>query len=171
MADDKKWSLAQAKFDAFRAHLPNSLDEEAVAQFHPIVRLLEEASAEDLDGFQIPETEMKQRVISVRPAAYGRPGSGRTNMSDKKYCDQKFMQMQIEGISRYFQSVEAINKTTTTAGHNPTDYWSMNDTELETLARKYNIPPWSRTGAGCTAQFRASVTGHQDANRLERPAR
>src|SRR5438094_10122097 len=77
---------------------------------------------EDLDGFQIPETEMKQRVISVRPAAYGRPGRGRTNRSDKKYYDQKFMQMQIEGISRYFQSVEAINKTTTTAGHNPTDY-------------------------------------------------
>jgi hypothetical protein len=62
--------MAWAKFDAFRTHLPDSLDEEAVSQFHAIVSLLEEASSEGLAGFRIPESEMKHRVISIRPAAY-----------------------------------------------------------------------------------------------------
>jgi hypothetical protein len=57
--------MAWAKFEAFRTHLPNSLDEEAVAQFHAIVSLLEEASGEDLAGFRIPENEIKHRVISI----------------------------------------------------------------------------------------------------------
>jgi hypothetical protein len=30
--------------------------------------------------------------------------------------------------------------------HPATDYWSMDDTYLEKLAAKYNIPPWSRAG-------------------------
>jgi hypothetical protein len=106
MDDAQKWSLALARFNAFRSHPPNRLDEGAVAQFHEIVTALEEASGEDLSSFRIPDSEMKQRVISVSPlrARPGRPPSGGRRMSQERYCDDQYMQRQIEGIASYLQS-------------------------------------------------------------------
>lgn len=109
MEDARKLNLAVARFNAFRSHLPNHLDEGAVAQFHEIVSALEEATGEDLSSFRIPESELKHRVISRGPlrARPGRPPSGGTRMSEKRYCDDQVMRRQIEGIASYFASLQS----------------------------------------------------------------
>lgn len=140
MADDRQLAMARAQFESFRAHLPNSLDEQVVSRFHEIVSLLEKATGEDLSNFRVPDDQMKQSIESIAPGGYRR--RGHVNMSDEKYCDQKFMQMQLDGIVKYFQHLEAQRRP----GAEGVDYWSMKDTELELLAKRYNIPPLSRAG-------------------------
>ncbi len=104
MDSDRKWFLAWARFDAFRAHVPRVLDEVAVEEFHSVVSALSEASGVDLATFRIPPEQMKQIVVSLRLPGIRRPGH--VNMSDKKYCDEAFMTRQIDGILLYFQSME-----------------------------------------------------------------
>ncbi len=108
MDDVRKRSLAFAQFDAFRNHPPRAFDEDAVAQFHQIVTALGEAFGEDLSSFRIPDSQMKPRVVSVGPmrARPGRRPSGGREMSEKRYCDDRFMRRKIEGIVSYFQNLQ-----------------------------------------------------------------
>jgi hypothetical protein len=108
MDDARKWSLALARFNAFSSHLPEELDDAAVAQFHEIVRDLEEGSGEDLSRFHIPDSEMKRRVVSVGPlrARPRRPPTGGRQMSEKRYCDEQFMRRQLAGITFYLRSLQ-----------------------------------------------------------------
>jgi hypothetical protein len=108
MDDARKWSLAVARFNAFRDDPPRWLDDDAVAQFHETVTALEQASGDDLSLFRIPDNQMRRQVISSRPrrARPGRPPSGGKRMSEKRYCDDKFMRRQIEGIVSYFHSLQ-----------------------------------------------------------------
>ena len=109
MDDNRKLSLALARFNAFCKHIPEDLDDSAVAQFHEIVSALEEVSGEDLSPFRIPDSEMKRRVISVAPlrARSGRRPSGGMTMSEERYCDDQFMRRQLEGIASYLESLQS----------------------------------------------------------------
>ena len=115
-----KQSRAMAQFQAFRTSPPSSWDESAVSQFHEIVSALEEAFEVDLYAFRIPEAELKQYEDESGSTAWedaGRqvdrfsrtPYSGhfpaRTQMSDRRFCDVRFLQRQIDGIAFYFQNL------------------------------------------------------------------
>lgn len=104
--DINKQSLAWARFEALRSHPPQSWDESAVSQFHEIVSSLEEAYALDLSSFRVPNAEMKPRVVGVSRAPRSGRFPGRVQMSDKPYCDEHFVQRQIEGIAFYFQNLQ-----------------------------------------------------------------
>jgi hypothetical protein len=108
MDDVRKMSLAFAQFDAFRNHPPRAFDEDAVAQFHQIVTALGEAFEEDLSSFRIPDSQMKPRVVSAGPmrARPGRRPTGGRKMSEKRYCDDRFMRRKIEGIVYYFKNLQ-----------------------------------------------------------------
>jgi hypothetical protein len=98
-------SLAWAKFEALRSHPPSSWSEGEVAQFHEIIAALEEAYAADLASFRIPKAEMKRRIVG----ASRRGLSGRQRppqMSRELYCDEQFVQRQMDGVVRYFQNLE-----------------------------------------------------------------
>jgi hypothetical protein len=75
-----------------------------VAQFHEIVDALEEASGENLSSFRIPDSEMKRKVISIRPGRA--PRGPRRWMSEERYCDVEFMRRQLEGIVSYLANLQ-----------------------------------------------------------------
>jgi len=105
MDDGRKHSLAWARFEALRSHPPRLWDETAVVQFHEIVTALEEAYAVDLTSFRVPDAHLKQRVVGVSRIGY----SGRRRppqVSDERYCEERFVQRQIEGIVFYFQNLQ-----------------------------------------------------------------
>lgn len=111
-----KQSLAWARFQALLSHPPFSGDEGEVSQFHEIVSALEEAFDVDLSSFRIPEGELKQYEDESGSTAWVDAGRniGRTpypahfpagkRMSDKRFCDVRFFQRQIDGIALYFQN-------------------------------------------------------------------
>jgi hypothetical protein len=105
MDDTEKQSLAWARFQALRGHPPD-WDVAGVSLFHEIVSALEEAFAADLSSFRVPSAEMKQRVVGGSLAPRSGRFPARKQMSDKLYCDEHFVQRQIDGIVFYFQNLQ-----------------------------------------------------------------
>jgi hypothetical protein len=98
--DAKKWKIAVSQLAGFMQHIPTSIDEDDVEQFHGIVKLLEEASGEDFSYFKIPPEKLAPHVTSFQPRGYGgSPGS--VNYSKKKFCDSKYFYSQVHGLSNY----------------------------------------------------------------------
>lgn len=111
-------------------------EEDAVAQFHEIITILEEASGEDLSHFKIPPDQMKPRVVSAQRASYGgRPGTVR--YADKKHCDAGYFRSQLEALGNYARLIRGgmpvKNET------NP--YESLTDDELKGLLLDRRIKP------------------------------
>ncbi len=144
MIDDKRFSVAWARFDALRRNIPPWLKTEQVAEYHSIVDDLQEASGEDLSAFRIPDDQIKPRITAVTRGTIRSPG--RAFYSKDAYCDDNFFARQVSALATYIQSLEERQQRSLVMD-NPTNYWSMNDTELEILARKYNVPPYSRSGS------------------------
>ena len=69
MIDDKRFSVAWARFDALRRNIPPWLKTEQVAEYHSIVDGLQEASGEDLSAFRIPDDQIKPRITAVSRGA------------------------------------------------------------------------------------------------------
>jgi hypothetical protein len=116
-----KQSLAWARFQALRSHPPSSGDEGEVSQFDEIVYALEEAFSVDLTAFRIPEAELKQyedesgstawvdagrHVGRLSRAPYSGPFLTGKQISEKRFCDVRFLQRQIDGIAYYFQNLQ-----------------------------------------------------------------
>jgi len=101
-----KQSVAWAQFEAFRSHPPIWWDEAGVGQFHGIVTALEDAYAVDLSSFRIPAAEVKPRVVGVSRIPRSGRFPARTQMSDKRYCNEQFALRQVEGIVFYFQNLQ-----------------------------------------------------------------
>jgi hypothetical protein len=112
-----KQNLVWARFQALRSHPPSAGDEDEVSQFHEIVSALEEAFNENLSVFRIPEDKLKQYEDESGSTAWvdaGRHG-GRFNpackqMSERRFCDVRFLQQQIDGIALYFQNLRPTPK-------------------------------------------------------------
>src|SRR5208337_1114221 len=102
-------SLAWARFQALQSHPPSSGDEGEVSQFHEIVSALEEAFSVDLSPFRIPEAELKQSGDESGSTAWEDAGRhrfrARKQLSDRRFCDVRFLQRQIDGIALYFQNL------------------------------------------------------------------
>jgi hypothetical protein len=111
-----KQSLAWARFQALQSHPPSSGDEGEVSQFHEIVSELEEAFNVDLSSFRVPEAKLKQYEDESGSTAWEDAGRNvgrfpaRKQMSDKRFCDVRFLQCQIDGIALYFQNLRPTPK-------------------------------------------------------------
>jgi hypothetical protein len=101
-------NVAWARFVALRNDQPIWWDEHEVSRFHAIVAAVEDAYAVDLSAFHIPDSEMKQQIVGVQRTPRSGRFSGRKQMSEKRYCDERFARRQIEGIVLYFQSLEPL---------------------------------------------------------------
>lgn len=94
MADDRKWALAWAKFEAMYSNLPGVVNPDRVADFHAILDLLQETSGEDLLPFRIPDSEIKPR----------------SRLSAIICCDRNFMLTQMDGVRQYFENLQPTPK-------------------------------------------------------------
>jgi hypothetical protein len=133
--DAKKWRIGVSQLAGLMQHIPTSIDEDAVEQFHGIVKLLEEASGEDLSYFKIPPEKMAPRVTSFQPRAYG-GGPGSINYSKKKYCDSKYFYSQVHGLSNY---IGTLGVKSPAKEANP--YESLTDDQLMGLLADRNLKP------------------------------
>jgi len=113
-----KQSRALARFQALQIHPPSSGDEGEVSQFHEIVSALEEAFDENLSAFRIPEDKLKQYEDESGSTAWvdaGRHGSrfspAGKQMSERRFCDVRFLQQQIDGIAIYLQNRKPTPKS------------------------------------------------------------
>lgn len=122
-------------------NLPTQFDEAEIQRYNAHVLSLEAVSGEILNEFRISPDEVKPKPVSARRRAWsGAPGS--VQYSVKKYCDASHAKNKIHALLRYLRELEG--KSVQSSENK--DYWSMNDGELEGLANRYHIPPWSRTG-------------------------
>jgi hypothetical protein len=108
--DSKKWNIGISQLAAFMQHIPTTVDEEDVEQFHGIVKILEEASGEDLSYFKIPNEKLAPRITGARPGGYG-GGPGSVTYSQKKYCDSKYFYSQVHGLSNYIGTMHVKTPT------------------------------------------------------------
>jgi len=103
MVDHKQWSIAWARFEAFRENLRAAINEECVGQFHDILTDLEAALGESLAKFKIPDLKLAPKIISVRPMGYsGRGGSA--SYSKDRYVDSDFFHTQVDGLHSYLKA-------------------------------------------------------------------
>jgi hypothetical protein len=146
MPDEKAWARALARLEAYGANLPRSVDQQRVAEYHSLVDALEAASGEDLSSSRIPASEMKRKVVSVRPGSRyfrgpdGRPRQGRTQYSDEPFCNEGFFKRRVDGLWNYVSMLPPLT------GVSPSpvgeiDYNSLTDYQLQDLAVQYRIPP------------------------------
>jgi hypothetical protein len=106
MGDAHSSNVAWVRFVAFRNDQPSWWDEQEVSRFHEIVTALEGAYGLDLSAFHIPDSEMKHQIVGVQRAPRSGRHAGRKQMSEKRYCDDRFARRQVEGIWLYFQSLQ-----------------------------------------------------------------
>lgn len=133
--DDKRWKIGIFQLAGFMQHIPTSIDEGNVEQFHGIVKLLEEASGEDFSYFKIPPEKLAPRVTSFQPRSYGgSPGS--VNYSQKKFCDSKYFYSQVHGLSNYIGTL-SVTSPAKKANH----YESLTDDQLMKMLVNRSIKP------------------------------
>ena len=143
MKNPKLWAGAFSQFEALRSHIPPTIDERRVQEYHDLLTQLQVASGEDFTRFRIPPSEMQPRIVSVIRGTRRFPGQ--TNYSKDKYGSEDFFRRQIDGLRRYISTLSTSSENGKQSVDDK-DYWSMSDEELETLANKLHIPPWGRAG-------------------------
>lgn len=133
--DTKKWNQGIARLSGFMQHIPSSISEECVEQYHQIVSMLEEASEEDLSTFRIPAARLAQRITRVVPGGhYGGPGE--KNYSREKYCDYFYFTSQVHGLANY---VRILVPTPVQGKDIPYD--SLTDDQIQDLMMDRKIKP------------------------------
>ena len=104
MDDYRKWHIAWAKLDAFSKHLPTSVTEAHVAEFHSILNYLHEASGEDVAPFRISDADVKPHTSFTMGNDFtGSPG--RTIYGKEKYCERNLMVRRCEEVRNYFERI------------------------------------------------------------------
>jgi hypothetical protein len=135
MLDIKAWTLAFARLHALRDHLPQTITETRVAEYHSILHSLEFASDEDFSDFFIPRSDMQPEASGI---AMSRRYQHLITYSRELYGDEESFRRRVDGALRYAKALNSSKhaKVETTG---PKDYWSMTNDQLEDLANQYNI--------------------------------
>ena len=104
MVDEKKFKQTLVSFRGFRSHVFGSITEAMVAEYHSILRVLQETSGDDLSSFHIPPSMMLGRAITqVRYARSSvRSSDLETQYTSVKYCDKKFFHDRADRLSEHF---------------------------------------------------------------------
>ena len=97
-----------AKLDALAANIPSRIKQSLVDEFHELLELFANATAQDIAVFRIPEDKMQKVIISFRPAGRRLPGS--TQYSDEKYCDDNFFKRRLQEVKLYFANFQPPHK-------------------------------------------------------------
>jgi hypothetical protein len=104
MVDEKKFKQTLVSFRGFRSHVFGSITEAMVAEYHSILRVLQESSGDDLSPFHIPPSMMLGRAITqVRYARSSvRSSDLETQYTSAKYCDKNFFNDRADRLSEHF---------------------------------------------------------------------
>jgi hypothetical protein len=131
--DTKKWNIAVSMLSGFMQHVPASINEDCVRQYHQIVSLLEEASGEDLSLFKIPDEKLQKEVTSFRPGGF-RGGSGSVTYSKARFCNSSYFSSQVHGVANFIPTLK--NST-----HKENSYDSLTDDQLTEMLLNRRIKP------------------------------
>jgi len=131
--DTKKWNIAVAMLSAFMQHVPSSINEECVHQYHRIVSLLEEAAGEDLSPFKIPDEKLQKEVTSFRPGGY-RGGSSSVTYSKVRFCNSSYFSSQVHGVANFIPTLRD-------SSHKEISYDSLTDNQLREMLLNRRIKP------------------------------
>lgn len=103
MVDEKKFKQTLVSFRGFHSHVFGSITEAMVAEYHSILRVLQQTSGDDLSSFHIPPSMMLRRAITqVRYARWSvRSSDLETQYSSVKYCDKKFFHDRADRLSEH----------------------------------------------------------------------
>jgi len=74
MTSDQQWNLAWSKLNALKSNLPSEIDQGHVQEYHDALKLLHEASGQDITPFEIPPDRLRPAIIGVQRR--GRSGRG-----------------------------------------------------------------------------------------------
>ena len=133
--DAIKWNLGISKLSGFMKFIRPPFKDDAVAEFHKIVDILEQSCDADLSHFRIPPDKMKRELLAVRPGAF-RGGPGQSFYSDEKECDGGFFRSQLDGLASYLGTIRGSKAETKI---NPYDV--LTDLQLEEMMVNRNIKP------------------------------
>lgn len=113
--NEREWALAWARFYSLKANPPFEWDENEVSKYHEILELLEGVSGESLSAFRVAESKLKQKGTSIIFGSLRRPP--RVTTSEGRYCDDRYMCQQLEGVEMYFQNLEPASQPKTRFGY------------------------------------------------------
>lgn len=99
---NKAWS----RLIAFREHLqPIDVKEDYVAEYHNILRTLEQETGQTLDDFTIPDSMLQRRVTGFGSPRIGRFAGSSTSYSESRYCEHAFFLMRLSAAINFFSSL------------------------------------------------------------------
>lgn len=99
----QRLAQALARFEAFREHIPPSVDDACVKEYHQIVDDIALATGEgQLHVFKIGEDELQRKIMSVRRRSFSGRGGG-AHSSDKRYVESARFQRQVGALGNYLQ--------------------------------------------------------------------
>jgi len=105
--DIKQWNVGISKLSAFMQFRHPPYEEDAVAEFHEIITILEEGSGESLSQFRIRPEKLKPEVVGSRPGVYWGDDAPQPIFSSNKRCDPGFFQSQEAGLASYVKILQA----------------------------------------------------------------
>jgi hypothetical protein len=133
--DTKKWNIAVSMLSGFMQHVPTSISEECVQQYHQILSQLEDASGEDLSAFKIPEGKLQKEVTGFRPGGY-RGGRGSVSYSKLRFCNYSYFSSQLHGVANFIPTLRESRPA-----QKENSYASLTDDQLRDLLQTRKLRP------------------------------
>jgi len=96
MYDQTRLHFAVTRFTAFVSNLPLAPDEDDILEYHEIVRLLEEASRQDLSQFRVAPGRVQQEANRTAVGSYS--GSWQTRDQKKNLVEYAYFRGQVRGL-------------------------------------------------------------------------
>jgi len=94
---DKELAKLLAQLTALKNNIPKDLVPRKYAdEFNTIISELAQISADNLDDFLVPPSEIKPRVTSFSYV------TGQKDYSTESYCQREYLLMKIDGVLGYF---------------------------------------------------------------------
>lgn len=108
---NKELLKAAARLAAFESNVPQGdIDEDFVAEYHNILRALDDETGEQLfDDFHIPDSKLKRQISTIIPAHRGKPR--KVNYRDQRSCDRNYFLMRLNAAIKYLQSLAPPQKS------------------------------------------------------------
>lgn len=134
--DPHKWNLALAKLSAFMTYVREPFREEQVQEFHDIVKLIEEASAENLVHFKIPPEKLRVEVVGAQLITDFSSRPSIPIYSNEKRVDARYFRSQVHALANYLESIRGGSPM-----ENSNPYDVLTDGQIQDLMINRGIKP------------------------------
>ena len=95
---------AWARLETFHKNLPRSdIAENYVAEYHDILRLLEQETGQTLEDFLIPSPHLERQLSAYVPPGFDNDFQEERIYSNSRYCKRAFFLMRLEAAMTFFR--------------------------------------------------------------------